>query len=262
MRELHGVTGEGNINLLKRKAILFDNFILLNPPEMEAEWDFLRERRIVQTIYLNGRDKRSIGQPAYITFPEYLTSTQLDVFARHLAEHYCGPDVDVVGICSKPLPLSLDPTPNSAPSRGFSSTISVAIEMLPCPADDCAWQDIIDFKAELRDKQWCFRRFLKQLATKPQTESEIRDDIEWTLNEYAKAMAIHHIKASQSFFEVYVLPVIEVAENLVKFNWTKIAKGALDVKKRNVELLEAEMRAPGRECAYLFDARKRWGRRG
>jgi hypothetical protein len=52
-----------------------------------------------------------------------------------------------------------------------------------------------------------------------------------------------------SFFEVYILPVIEIAEDLAKFNWSKIAKGAFDVKKRKVELLEADMKAPGRECA-------------
>jgi hypothetical protein len=32
------------------------------------------------------------------------------------------------------------------------------------------------------------------------------------------------------------------------------------VKKRKVELLEAEMKAPSRECAYVFDARKRFGK--
>jgi hypothetical protein len=48
-------------------------------------------------------------------------------------------------------------------------------------------------------------------------------------------------------------------ENLVKLNWSKIAKGALQVQKRKVELMEAEMKVPGRECAYVFDARKQFG---
>lgn len=69
---------------------------------------------------------------------------------------------------------------------------------------------------------------------------------------------IHDIKASQSFIDVFVISPLEIIENLVKFNWSKIAKGALSVQKRKVELLEAEMKAPGRECAYVFDARKRF----
>jgi hypothetical protein len=37
-------------------------------------------------------------------------------------------------------------------------------------------------------------------------------------------------------------------------------KGVLSIKKRKVELMEAEMKAPGRECAYVFDARKRFAK--
>ncbi len=79
------------------------------------------------------------------------------------------------------------------------------------------------------------------------------------LNEYSNAMKVHHLKSSEGFLEVYALPAVEVAEDLFKFNWSKIAKGALSVSKRKIELLEAEMKAPGRECAYVFDARKRFG---
>src|ERR1017187_3424285 len=127
------------------------------------------------------------------------------------------------------------------------------------PDAGCAWQDMLDFKGEMRDKQWAFRRFLSTLGTKQQTESEIRDDLEWSLNEYAKAMELHHLKASQSFVDVFVISPLEIIENLAKFNWSKIAKGALQVSKRKVELMEAEMKAPGRECAYIFEARKRFG---
>jgi hypothetical protein len=72
-------------------------------------------------------------------------------------------------------------------------------------------------------------------------------------------MAIHKIKASQSAVDVFVVTPLEIIENLLKFNWSRIAKGALQVRKRKVELLEAETKALGRECAYVFDARKRFG---
>jgi len=72
-------------------------------------------------------------------------------------------------------------------------------------------------------------------------------------------MAIYKIKSSQSFVDVFVISPLEIIENLVKFNWSKIARSALQVSKRKVELMEAEMKASGRECAYVFDARKRFG---
>jgi hypothetical protein len=138
--------------------------------------------------------------------------------------------------------------------------LEVAMQHLCTPGPMSDWGDIFAFKAEMRDKEWHFRRFLNSLATKKQTEAEIRDDIEWTLTEYTKAMKIHHLKAGNSFAEVYVMPVIELVEDLAKFNWSKIAKGALAVNKRQVELMEAETKAPGRECAYVFEARKRFSR--
>jgi hypothetical protein len=140
----------------------------------------------------------------------------------------------------------------------MSDVLTVSVECLPIPDDSCAWQDILDFKAATNDKQWALRRFLYTLASKKQTQAEMRDDIEWSLNEYTRAMKIHHLKVSQSFVDVFIISPLEIIENIVKFNWSKIAKGVLQVQKRKVELLEAEMKAPGRECAYVFDARKRF----
>lgn len=97
------------------------------------------------------------------------------------------------------------------------------------PDDSCSWQDILDFKVESRDKQWPFKRFLNTLAPKHQNEADIQDEIEWMLNEYRKAMEVHHIKVSWSFVDVFVTSPLEIVENLVKFNWSKIAKGALAV---------------------------------
>jgi hypothetical protein len=137
--------------------------------------------------------------------------------------------------------------------------LGIAFQALPAPDENASWENILAFKQEARDKVWSFRRFLRDVATKRQTEAEIRDDIEWSLNEYRKAMESYKLKASSSFVEVFVISPLEIIENIVKFNWSKIAKGILSVQKRKVDLLEAEMKAPGRECAYIFDAQRRFG---
>jgi hypothetical protein len=79
------------------------------------------------------------------------------------------------------------------------------------------------------------------------------------LHQYSEAMNIHNLKAGNGLVEVFLIPIAEFVEDLVKINWSKIAKGALGVSKRQVELMEAEMKAPGHECAYVFEARKRFG---
>jgi hypothetical protein len=184
-----------------------------------------------------------------------------DLHARLLATAITNRSLfDVVPICKVPVP-DFRGTGGNAGSQ-TSTVLAVALAALPLPNDQCSWQDILDFKYDMHDQQWGFRRWMRALATKHQTEGEIRDDLEWSLNEYTKAMRVHKIKASQSFLDVFVISPLEIMENLVKFNWSKIAKGALQVWKRDVELMEAELKAPGRECAYVFDARKRFGRKG
>ena len=110
-------------------------------------------------------------------------------------------NTDFVPICHSRLP-------RSTPANDHS-VMRVALEALPMPDESCALQDILDFKAELRSKQWGFRRWLKTLATKHQTEGEIRDELEWLTSEYSNAMRIHKLKASEGFFEAYVIPAIE-----------------------------------------------------
>jgi hypothetical protein len=177
-----------------------------------------------------------------------------DIVAHFIASEK-NKDHPTVPICKTRFPI----VKSTAPSRFSQTLLCVASKALPVPDDTCAWQDILDFKAEMQDKQWGFRRFVQTLASKQQSEAEIRDEIEWSLNEYTKAMALHKIKASQTFVDVFIISPLEIVENLVKLNWSKIAKGVLQVRKRKIELMEAEMKAPGRECAYLFDARKRFG---
>jgi hypothetical protein len=163
-------------------------------------------------------------------------------------------EIDLVPICFG------EPQTNMLTNDQRQIVWGVALDRFPTPGPTSAWEDILNFRSEMHDKQWHFRRFLHSLTTKKQTEAEIIDDMEWSLNEYTKAMELHHLKAGNSFMEVYVVPVIELAEDLAKFNWSKIAKGILSVRKRHVELMEAEMKAPGRECAYVFEAQKRFGR--
>lgn len=184
----------------------------------------------------------------------------VDATVRRLSIMLNEKEVESVPIYRTQFPsLVKESRTNSVLPRTRMEVLSVALDALPSPGQDSSWESILDLNEELHDKRWAFRRFLKTLATKEMTGPEIRDEIEWMVNEYSKAMEIHRIKASQSFVDVFIISPLEIIENLVKLNISKIAKGLLAVRKRKVELLEAEMNAPGRECAYVFDARRAFG---
>ena len=285
MRELNGVVRFGcSSEQLKRQAIMFDRFHIVHmgdwfgpppkDPQREAEWEFLESRGIAERVPEHFDDEITMAE--LFAFSGCRSDgSVLDSYVRYAASRYTDPDRDVVPICEFPIPSGPDPAPEMLASLqrarpGFGATgtlnnrsiemvLEVALKALPAPDASCAWDDILNFKAELHDKQWAFRRFLSSLASRHRSESEVTDEVEWLVNEYSKAMKIHNLKASPAFFEAYVIPGLEFVEDLVKFKWSKIAKGVMAVKKRSAELLEAEMKAPGKECAYVFEARKRFG---
>jgi hypothetical protein len=294
MRALHGVISltPHALPVLKRHAFIFDKFHLTDLDQelswtlpddvaaaLNADLAFLQEKHLITWLpHRKATMKQTPGETeAHMQYIASLSEEILndvvagsedtakslhalnvlnDLILRGIAAQLAHENEhDTAPICQAELPDSLTQGVNPLASH---AVFRVAMEAFPMPDDGCAWQDILDFKAETHDKQWGFRRFLKTLATKQQSESELRDDIEWMVNEYGKAMALHKLKASKTFFEAYIIPAVEVLEDLAKLSWTKIAKLGVSVKQRKIELLEAELKAPGRECAYIFEARNRF----
>lgn len=265
MRELHGILSVQEIRKpddLKPYLLYFDKLRFVTSRIFSFEDDLLLRHfsyLIDRGILHQGPSNELFEDfdPAQLPLSPSVRSIVIDyIMVRHAVSRLAKADHDAVGIFHR--------TGWAEGNQGTTpltceTALSIGFRALPAISDTCAFEDILNFKQELRDKHWNYRRFLKSLATKHLTESEIQDEIERMVNEYKKAMEIHHIKASQSFVDVFVISPLEIIENLVKFNWSKIAKGALQVQKRKVELLEAEMKAPGRECAYVFDAQKRFG---
>ena len=204
----------------------------------------LRGKRFAVTPY-DRRHTANVG--------EHLSDAWVRLFTALFEKD--APEIEIAPICCRVPTRAVE---GEAVSR--ETILRIALDQFPVPGPGSAWEDILAFRQEMHGKQWHFRRFIKDLAGKRQTENEIKDDLEFMLHQYSEAMKVHNLKAGNSSIEVYVIPVIELAENLVKFNWSKIAKGALGVSKRQVELMEAEMKAPGRECAYVFEAQRRFGK--
>jgi hypothetical protein len=291
MRELHAVTSvfdASEVHLLKHKALLFDKIYLTEllgdgkkveqfSPETRAEIDFLRQIGLVDgrfsqvgnddaaSLLLRGseefRDRRaSVNNHERRAVRDIRASLQDGQIRAWLKWMQRDEAADLVPIYWASPPALADALIHQEGNKSDQTVLQVALAQFPVPSTTCSWEQILDFKSEMHDKNWAFRRWLHSLSTKQLTAAEIRDEFEWMLNEYRKAMEIYHAKASTSFVDVFVIAPLEILENLLKLNLSKIAKGILQVRKRRIELEEAEMKASGRECAYVFDARQRFGR--
>jgi hypothetical protein len=286
VRELHGIAFVGTaLDELKRKALLFDHFYVWSPGHAiinGPDLDFLRANGLIADVRfdLASLAKSSIAHNATMEMvfvstlvgtdeyfdlkrwpplpPEMIKNELADCVTWSIGSATTANDnMSVVPICERPTPEIV------MAYRGLGTSgievadgLEVALAAFPVPDQACSWQDILDFKAEQRDKLWGFRRFLHALSTRRQTKAEIRDDIEWSVNEYTKEMDRLKMKRTVSFMETYVISTVEAFES---FKPSAFLKGLVSIKKRKIELLEGEAKASGRECAYVFDARKRFG---
>ena len=273
---------------LKRQLLLFDRVVNITPGDiseprlgklpshLRAELDFLERHELFgdldfypmtsTMIYWDILAAYRLGTPLLSSAFSDLHSDSpaynyySDIWVRGAAAYaQKADDFESVPLCHDEPTSRLFGNEDSSVVPKFTDILKVSLMAFPAPADDCPWETILDFRQELAERKWGLRRFLKGLSSKRLTEAEIRDEIEWLINEYSHAMTLIKAKATYSTFETFLVSPLELIENVVKFNWSNIAKGLLSVKKRNIELLSAELTAPGRECAYVFEARQRFG---
>jgi hypothetical protein len=144
---------------------------------MKADYEFLESTGIVESFHLKALLQYSFKTRNDLchmsdTVDEGALNDGADVLADYLIREFAASVneeqvVEVVPICLRPLPQALPQ--RSATSSSMNTVLRVALDALPVPSEDCPWQDILDFKTDLHDKRWGFRRFLRSLATKPQT---------------------------------------------------------------------------------------------
>jgi hypothetical protein len=284
MRELHGVMACHLVNdrrELKQRALLFDAIHVAqlqanineldrvlsihgvasstNWPEQRAEIDYLISSGFLidaEIEHIQMFDD-PLPEPTSPDSPDYEVRRQSAFAVRTIA---C--DLETVGRQAVPIFDSVDAFHFSGrKATKAADVMSVALDAFPTPSDDaCAWQDILDFRADVRDKEWEFRRFLMTLATKQQTEGEIRDAIRYCVHQYAQAMRLRRMKIINSALMATVLPTLDVIAKLQDHHLGAIVGAGFALNKLRIELMEAEIKAPGRECAYVFDARQRFGR--
>lgn len=151
---------------------------------------------------------------------------------------------------------SLPPLPSGEPKR--TDVLRLVLNAFPTPTADVSWERIEEFRLnhDSRVKRSRLIGWINDMGRTTIPEIEICDKLEALLNDYSEHMRIHEIKVSRGALETVVVTAAELAEDLLKFKWGKLAKGLFELTHERIQLREAELKAPGRELAYI-DAAKR-----
>jgi hypothetical protein len=145
----------------------------------------------------------------------------------------------------------------SAPRRDASA---IVLNALPVPNATTPWEHIAEYRIDpdSHSKFLALRNWINDLSRTDLQPLEIEQKLEYLIDQYRKQMALHKIKTHKGPVETIVVSSTELLENIVKLKWSKVAKKLFSFRQRKIALLETELAAPGREVAYIVDARERF----
>jgi hypothetical protein len=140
--------------------------------------------------------------------------------------------------------------------------IDVVLNSFPEPDDSTSWEQILDFRSdpESRAKFLGLRSWIIDMSHGAFSQHETRDKLEWALHQYSDHLNLHRIKANTGILRTLIVGGAEAIESVLKFKLKNAAELMFSARSRRLSLLEAESNAPGRELAYIYSARRRFGK--
>jgi hypothetical protein len=143
---------------------------------------------------------------------------------------------------------------------GKENVVRILVPGLPEPDDGTSLEQILDFRAD-PDAISAFRRFrnwMSRFGKGTLDVIETQEELEYLLDEYERYMKLHRMKTRKTLLESIVVSTADMTENILKLKWSAAAKVLFTADTARVDLLEAELKAPGRELAYLSMLNKKF----
>lgn len=139
-----------------------------------------------------------------------------------------------------------------------SDVIQIVFNTLPTPDDSVPWEKLLEFRndPDTIGKFLGLRNWMNDIIRANLTPIEVEQKLEWMIYDYRNHIKLHKMKVGTSTLETILIAGAEFLEDLVRLKWGNLAKGLFSLKHNKIALLEEEMRAPGREIAYIVKAQE------
>lgn len=267
---------------LKRLLLLFEQLALdlsnqsLTLVERRAlsmgknDFDFLQKEGLLTTVEGARAEERG-HRPEVTQDPDFAESVGLQGIGRALriAAGNIGPAGRIQRPGLRELALRLRQTTGvDAVAVGDENQVSVdspatradvirlTLPALPAPSELTPWEAISEFRRDpdsirkyLRLKSW-----INKVGRVNTPLHELENEFLELMFEYEEFMRVHQLRTTKGVLEVLVTTTAEVAEDLVKMKWGKVAKAPFEWSRQKAALYDAEHEAPGREVAYIVKA--------
>jgi len=145
---------------------------------------------------------------------------------------------------------------------GASLVLEVVMRQMPLPDPDTPLEAILDFRADeaavraLRH----LRSWMNDIARKSLKAHEIEDGLRTLNDQYREHMRLHRMKHHNGVLRTLVTVPLDIAEQLAKLRFKAAFEALLVLQQRRLALTEAELKAPGRDVAYIVRAQDEFSR--
>lgn len=163
----------------------------------------------------------------------------------------------IYGVDAVAVPSKLEPQDSDA-TADRDVVIQIVLQEIPAPSDSTPWENIEDFRRDQKSRAEFSRlkQWINKMGKTGLKQYEVADELREIIYSYEERMKLHRIKAERGILEVLVTTTAEVAEGIVKFNWSTAAKTIFKARNYKLKLLEEEKETTGREVAYIVSAQR------
>jgi hypothetical protein len=93
--------------------------------------------------------------------------------------------------------------------------LRVALQNLPLPSGDTAWEEVLEFKQACAEAGTItrFRRWIRSFGEKARSAAETKDEIDYLTHEYEAKMKAARIKVDSGILETFVTTTLEIAQH-------------------------------------------------
>lgn len=136
----------------------------------------------------------------------------------------------------------------------------VVLPHIPVPGDDVSIEALLDFRREPVTVQKIegLRLWMKRAALGTASTADLELDIQTMLHDYRRHMAVADMRATDGVLQLAISIPLGIAEELIHLRPKAAFDAVFAFRQSRAERLEAELKAPGQEIAYLHTASRRF----
>lgn len=142
---------------------------------------------------------------------------------------------------------------------GSQEVMEVILHNLPQPDESTPWEAILDWRNddEAKLKLRRLRHWIDKVSQRKELDfGHLQNEILSLIDDYRNHMKVHGFNTRSGVLRAIVTTTAEIFEDFVKLKWGKLCDLPFQLTGHRIKQIEADMKAPGRELAYIVSAQE------